>query len=329
MKKLAIIAAVSVLAFAPQAKASDSLIEGAKLCTKHLPRYEREYGIPTHLLAAIASTESGRYHEGLKIRIPWPWTINADGRGYFYPTKAEAVAAAKKFKSHGVQSMDVGCMQVNMYHHGHAFSSLEEAFEPKNNVAYAASFLRNLYESDGSWKKAAADYHSKTPRRGSEYVGQVYNSWYQIIDKLRMAKLQVPQTTIVAMNDMKNSPDVQRIQSATVIQASSPKALPEQTGKKVKSYQSPRMNSIKVSKKETATKENGVIIVRPEIKVVDAEDTSKVTAAFIQPASLTLAQGPEATELSNTVPRILNIGELSPSAGGNNKKTGPTFIFND
>src|ERR1700712_3063188 len=104
---------------------SDALIEGAKLCTRQLPRYEREYGIPTHLLSAIASTESGRYHEGLRIRVPWPWTINAEGKGYFFDSKSQAIAAVRKLRAQGVQSIDVGCMQVNLHHHANAFASLD------------------------------------------------------------------------------------------------------------------------------------------------------------------------------------------------------------
>src|SRR5262245_13174888 len=74
-------------------KTSDALIEGAKLCTRYLPRHEREFGIPVHLLAAIASTESGRFHKALGLNLPWPWTINVEGRGHFYDTKEEAIAA--------------------------------------------------------------------------------------------------------------------------------------------------------------------------------------------------------------------------------------------
>ena len=40
--------------------------------------------------------------------------------------------------------MDVGCMQVNLYHHAHAFSSLDNAFDPQSNVDYAARFLRSI-----------------------------------------------------------------------------------------------------------------------------------------------------------------------------------------
>lgn len=167
----------------------DPLIEGAKLCTRHLTRYEREYGIPTHLLSAIASTESGRYHSGLKIKLPWPWTINAEGKGYMYDSKQEAIEAVRKFRAQGMKSIDVGCMQVNLYHHPNAFASLEEAFDPEYNIAYSAAFLRSLYQEGGSWKKAASDYHSRTAARGTQYVGIVYNSWFTIIDKLRNARI--------------------------------------------------------------------------------------------------------------------------------------------
>ncbi len=171
-KLTSLCAAAGFFAAAPAfAAAPDTLIEGAKQCTRHLPRYEREYAIPTHLLSAIASTESGRYHEGLKMRLPWPWTINVEGTGYFFNTKEDAdQLAVRKLQMRGIQSIDVGCMQVNLMHHPHAFRSLEEAFEPQYNVAYAAGFLRGLYQQDGSWKQASADYHSHTPARGEEYV---------------------------------------------------------------------------------------------------------------------------------------------------------------
>jgi hypothetical protein len=105
------------LASSAHAGSTDPLIEGAKLCTKQLPQYEKQNGIPAHLLSAIAATESGRYHQDLKIRIPWPWTINAAGRGYYFESKQEAIAAVKKLRKQGVQSIDVGCMQVNLHHH--------------------------------------------------------------------------------------------------------------------------------------------------------------------------------------------------------------------
>ena len=307
---------------------TDELIEGAKLCTAYLPRYEREYAIPTHLLSAIATTESGRYHDGLRIRVPWPWTINANGKGYIFDTKAQAIAAVKRLRSRGVQSIDVGCMQVNIYHHPDAFASLDQAFEPEANIAYAAGFLRNLYDEEGSWKKAAADYHSKTPGLGRKYVTEVYNSWYQIIDKLRAAKLQVPESSVAAMNELKASAHKA---SAKV------RSLHDRVTTKLAVYHPPHMNDIHLARQETAGRSD-VIIVKPEITVADntpveavvaqysSQYTPKIVVSPAQQVPLTLGQMPEPSE-----GQVIRIGDQSAvePAAVSSRKTGPNFIFND
>src|SRR5579871_1790014 len=101
MKRLVIVIGAAVALLAPPAHAYDPLIEGAKRCTAYLPRFEREYGIPTHLLSAISTTESGRYHKGLKMKVPWPWTIDADGKSYVFDTEAEAIAAVRHLRARG------------------------------------------------------------------------------------------------------------------------------------------------------------------------------------------------------------------------------------
>ena len=340
MKKLAIICGLASVLFASPCMAQvddDALVQGAKLCTRHLSRYEREYGIPTHLLSAIASTESGRYHSGLKISVPWPWTINAEGKGYYFDTKEQAVSAARKFLARGIQSIDVGCMQVNLYHHPHAFSSLDKAFEPENNIAYAASFLRELYQSDGTWKQAAADYHSKTPQLGNEYVGIVYNSWYKIVDKLRAARIQTPNSPeekqVASNEDMQtqtinvssstiaqDTPYVKYVRPVVAEEKPEPKAepkqaeakpaaLPEQQGRKVAAYQAPRMNSIQVSTRQ----DNGMIVVKPAVRVVDSS---------LEPSSpiIKVAQAPMDVSVT-TAPSV------APREAPH--KSGPNFIFND
>lgn len=268
------------------AAAVDPLIEGAKLCTRILPQYEKQYGIPAHLLSAIASTESGRYHSDLKIRIPWPWTINAEGKGYYFDSKAEAIAAARRLMAQGVRSMDVGCMQVNLRHHAQAFSSLDQAFEPQHNVHYAASFLRSLYDESRSWKEAAAGYHSKTPSRGSQYVGRVYQSWEQLVDKLRVAELKVPESSLSAMRDMRKAKAASGLVYASAMpktvtakvpaarimplpRASAP-SVPVQT---VASYQPPRMRTVELSR-QNAYRENGVLVIKPDTRAQAAEQAS-------------------------------------------------------
>ena len=119
---------VSAMASAAPA---DPLLEGARQCTQHFAQAERQQNIPTHLLAAIATTESGRYHTGLGMSVPWPWTINVEGKGYYFNSKAEAMAEANRLLAKGYRSIDVGCMQVNLKHHPDAFTDLNQAFDPE------------------------------------------------------------------------------------------------------------------------------------------------------------------------------------------------------
>ena len=80
-------------------------------------------------------------------------------------------------QARGVRSIDVGCLQVNLMHHPHAFASLKQAFDPKANVDYAARFLRDLFDQTGSWPQAAARYHSATPALGAAYRRKVLAAW--------------------------------------------------------------------------------------------------------------------------------------------------------
>ncbi len=146
-------------------------------CRAAIAAVERTVSIPDHLLAAIGRVESGRRDGRSGEWHPWPWTINAEGQGAFFESKAEAIAAVRALQARGVRSIDVGCMQVNLMHHPNAFASLEEAFDPRANVTYAARFLTSLFGQAGSWPKAAALYHSATPDLGAEYQHQILAVW--------------------------------------------------------------------------------------------------------------------------------------------------------
>lgn len=108
---------------------------------------------------------------------PWPWTINAEGQGSFYDTKAQAIAAVRALQARGVRSIDVGCMQVNLMHHPDAFPDLETAFDPTANARYAARFLNQLHGQSGDWPRAVALYHSATPDLAADYQRKVLAVW--------------------------------------------------------------------------------------------------------------------------------------------------------
>jgi hypothetical protein len=148
-----------------------------RLCRTAIRAAERANGIPQALLSALGRVESGRRDPTTGNFGPWPWTINAEGRGQFFATKAEAIAAVRRLQAEGVRSIDVGCMQVNLRHHPDAFASLEDAFDPQKNAAYAARFLASLHETSKNWLQAAANYHSHTPDLGLAYQRKVMAAW--------------------------------------------------------------------------------------------------------------------------------------------------------
>ena len=153
------LAVVTLLAVGGPAEAQSMFLSSVGpglLCRSAVAAAERASGIPAYLLAAINHVESGRRDPATGTVHPWPWTVNAEGAGSFYETKADAVAAVRAMQARGVRSIDVGCGQINLMHHPDAFASLEQAFDPQANAAYAARFLKELFAQTGDWSKAAA-----------------------------------------------------------------------------------------------------------------------------------------------------------------------------
>jgi hypothetical protein len=162
----------------PPARLAPSLPGGSAspgaMCRAAITAAEQRYGVPSGLLLAIGTVESGRRDE-TGARQPWPWTINAEGEGHYFDSKAQAIAWVRAAQAGGMRSIDTGCMQVNLKHHPNAFPSLEQAFDPFANADYAARFLRELRDgpAGGNWMRAVGFYHSQTPELAEPYRQQV------------------------------------------------------------------------------------------------------------------------------------------------------------
>lgn len=169
--------AVALLVHTPGEAAPSLGGDPWRLCAEAIVRQDRRGVTPRHLLTAIALNESGRAHPTAGTRLAWPWAVMAEGRGRYLATKAEAIAEVRELQGRGVRNIDVGCMQINLYYHPDAFDSLEAAFDPATNVAYAADYLRALYSERGSWEEAAGRYHSATPMHKIPYQNRVVATW--------------------------------------------------------------------------------------------------------------------------------------------------------
>jgi hypothetical protein len=169
------------LLFRPGAVLAESRIATGprtdRFCDLAIDTAERRNATPPRLLAAIGLVESGRRDPIRGGWHSWPWTANAEGQGFFYDTKADAVAAVRAMQGRGLRSIDIGCMQVNLLYHPDAFASLELAFDPQANALYAARFLRELFARTNDWPKAVALYHSATPGLAADYRSKVMAIW--------------------------------------------------------------------------------------------------------------------------------------------------------
>ncbi len=172
---------VALLCLAGHWAAADPIVpftaQPGLLCQQAIEAATRAHGMPPGLMAAIGQVESGRHDPVSGAMHPWPWTVNAEGQGSFYDTKAQAIAAVQGMQARGVRSIDVGCMQINLLQHPTAFPGLELAFDPAANADYAARFLGELHGQTGTWPAAAAMYHSATPEIGLPYQQKVMAIW--------------------------------------------------------------------------------------------------------------------------------------------------------
>lgn len=148
---------------------------GSRLVLGEVPaayrQVAREYDVPPSLLFAIAVTESGRTTPGGRM-LPWPWTLNVDGRAFYYRSREEASSALRKFLKAG-HSPDVGLMQVNWRYHGEKLGDPSQALDPWLNLRAGALILREAYEATGDWWQAVGRYHSATPRLAEAYRKRV------------------------------------------------------------------------------------------------------------------------------------------------------------
>jgi len=167
-----VLTCMTLAATATPTHATEEASEDWQACRLAAVKVERANAMPQALLHAISLVETGRRGPDGR-HTAWPWTINSHGKGYRFATKEDAIWAVRRLVADGARSIDVGCMQVNLRYHPRAFTSLEEAFDPAANMAYAASFLNRLKDRHGDWRAASARYHSYNPELREKYAKRV------------------------------------------------------------------------------------------------------------------------------------------------------------
>ena len=150
---------------------------------------EEKKDLPAGILSSISNVEAGRII-GNDPKKGWPWTVNHSGEGLFFENKFDAMQYVKSHLEKGDINMDVGCMQISLKWHSNQFTSLEEAFDPKFNINYAATFLLKLFNDHGDWNQAIKHYHSADPNKNIKYHQKVLTAWGM---KKNIDNLPIPQ----------------------------------------------------------------------------------------------------------------------------------------
>ena len=123
-------------------------------CEREMLRAAERHAVSIGVLYAVGLTETGR---GDSLR---PYALNINGRAVYDIDKAQALQTFGAAQKAGTKSIDVGCMQINHYHHGKQFGSVEDMLDPAQNVDYAARFLNQLKAREGNWTMAVARYYA-------------------------------------------------------------------------------------------------------------------------------------------------------------------------
>lgn len=140
-----------------------------------------EYEIPEQLFYAVALTESGRQVPGSKGAHPWPWTLNIRGEAHFFNGRRAAETALQRALVEGIESIDVGLMQVNWRYHQVRLGSAQGALDPYRNLRVGARILSECHRDRADWWAAVGCYHAPAnPDRAARYQARVREHWRRL-----------------------------------------------------------------------------------------------------------------------------------------------------
>lgn len=116
--------------------------------------------VPQWVIKKVITHESKSFKNGEPQ--PWPWTLNIDGKGWYYRTYNEALVAATFAFENGAERLGVGFGQIEWKWHSKRFGgSFAKALNPTENIKVVCEILRESWQSKkvNSWEDAIAYYH--------------------------------------------------------------------------------------------------------------------------------------------------------------------------
>ncbi len=150
---------------------------------------EQRHGLPDGILQSISTVEASRIQADGSYQA-WPWTLNDSGTGLFFDNREQVLEYLDVHMANPDTSIDIGCMQINTKWHGAFFETFDEMLDPASNIAYAASFLTDLYYAHGNWNEAIRHYHSSDRRKNDRYLNRVLAIWTDLYPNAQNAQIQ-------------------------------------------------------------------------------------------------------------------------------------------
>jgi soluble lytic murein transglycosylase-like protein len=161
-------------------------------CKNHYAMAEKKHGIPSGLLEAMGRVES--------THNPWAINVNTKGRGY--SNKEAALKRIKQARLKGATNINIGCLQLHWYHHLKKFKSINDMIDPKQNVMYAAKYLKILIGRYKSLSMAVRRYNSPSKKHNMRYLKKVAKAWKKI-QKDREEKSVIRNISFTKMKQLK------------------------------------------------------------------------------------------------------------------------------
>lgn len=181
-----------------RASTNDRQNDDSAICRRVAQEAAAAAGIPFSVMMAISLVETGR--KSAQGFAPWPWTVNLEGKGYWFTTASEAMDFAEAAFAKGARSFDIGCFQINYKWHGQAFGSIREMFDPRANARYAARLLKTLFAERGSWPLAAGAYHSQDPEHAGPYAARFERFRNGLIDPEAETLPELPEEFLASID---------------------------------------------------------------------------------------------------------------------------------
>ena len=142
------------------------------------------YQVDAYLLYAVALQESNRRADRKNYIKPHPYTLNSQGKSYYFTDYKSAETKLKELLKKK-QSVDVGLMQINTFWHRDKIPAGQEEMllDPLTNVALGAQILKKSLNTSHKNNAclAVGHYHSWNDNLALPYGCKVLKIYKKLI----------------------------------------------------------------------------------------------------------------------------------------------------